>query len=369
MESFLKADNMQVVKVDLAERAYQIKISWDILTRAGEEVKKVAASPRAALISNYVVAPFLAGRLEASLAKAGISISRFIVPDGEDYKSLETTASLYRQFIEAGIDRYDLVIALGGGVIGDLAGFVASTYMRGLPLVQIPTTLLAQVDSSIGGKVAVNLPEGKNLVGCFHQPRLVLIDPSTLRTLPEREFKSGMAEVVKTAFLSGDSFLAYLENHLEEIMALKPEALSEVILRCCQFKAEVVKQDERDLTDIRAVLNYGHTIGHALEALAGYGQLLHGEAIAIGMICDALISYELGLSSREFAENQYSLISRVGLPSKLPSVGINQILEQLWRDKKKAGDKLRFVLLQGPGKPVVAEVSPEVIKKVLSHLS
>jgi 3-dehydroquinate synthase len=241
--------------------------------------------------------------------------------------------------------------------------------MRGIPLVQVPTTLLAQVDSSVGGKTAVNLPEGKNLVGCFYQPRLVLIDPSTLRTLPQREFRAGLAEVIKTVFLTGGGSLVYFENHLEEILALKPEVLTEIILRCCQFKARVVEADERDVTDQRAILNYGHTIGHALEVLTGYGQLLHGEAVSIGMLGAALISFELGLVPKELVESHYLLITRAGLPVQLPKVNNDQVIEQLSRDKKKIGDKVYFVLLKGPGQPVVAEVPTDVIRAVLNRMS
>lgn len=361
--------NEQDVKVNLADRSYRIKVSWDLLSRAGEELRVLGRVRKAALISNFVVAPLHAAKLVNSLESEGIAVYQAIIPDGEDYKSLEMANDLYRRFIKEGIDRQDAVIALGGGVVGDLAGFVAATYMRGIPLVQIPTTLLAQVDSSVGGKTAVNLPEGKNLVGVFYQPRFVLIDPSTLKTLPPRELRSGLAEIIKTAFLSGTGFLAYLQNHLEEILTLKPTVMVETILRCCRFKAQIVEADERDTTNQRAILNFGHTIGHALEALTGYSELLHGEAVSIGMLGAALIAYEMGLGSKELAELLYSLITRVDLPVQLPKVGIDQIIDQIARDKKKVGDQINFVLLKDVGQAVVTEVPAEIVKKVLYRMA
>jgi 3-dehydroquinate synthase len=272
------------------------------------------------------------------------NVDVMVVPPGESSKSVEMANTLWQGLLELGADRKTVVVAVGGGMIGDLAGFVAATFARGLPFVQVPTTLLAQVDSSVGGKVGVNLPGAKNMVGAFWQPRGVLIDTAVLGTLGEREYRSGLAEVVKYGMILDADFFAYLEGHVDALNRRDHDSLRHVILRSCELKAQVVAADEREETGQRAVLNYGHTFAHALEALTDYDSLLHGEAVAIGMSCAARLAQRLGRIGEDLTHRQDKLLTALGLPTTLPDVDLDKLIPLMSRDKKVEHGRLRFVL-------------------------
>ncbi|MCC6125936.1 MAG: 3-dehydroquinate synthase [Pirellulales bacterium] len=334
----------QTIHVNLAERSYDIEIGGGILSRLGKFVAERGRTTHAVLITDENVQEPYAMRATESLVREGIDVDLIAVPPGETSKSIEAATDLWRGMLDLGTDRKSIVVAVGGGVVGDLAGFVAATFARGLRFFQAPTSLLAQVDSSVGGKVGINLPEAKNMVGAFHQPAGVLIDTSTLATLPANEYRSGLAEVVKYGVILDADFFAYLEAHAAEINARREDALTHVIARCCRLKAEVVRHDEREETGLRAVLNYGHTFGHAFESLSGYGKLLHGEGVAIGMCCAARLARRLGRVDDGFVESQNGLLESFGLPTAVPSLDREKILEAMRRDKKVQHGKLKFVL-------------------------
>ncbi len=354
------------VKVELKEKGYEIFIGSGLIKETGKLISKVIPSKRAFLVSNPKVLELHAQPLLSALQGEGFEVKTLMIEDGEQAKSLESAARLYDELIEAGANRSDLIIAFGGGVIGDLAGFVASTFMRGLPLVQIPTTLLSQVDSSVGGKTAVNLPKAKNMVGTFYQPKLVLIDIDLLKTLEERDLKAGLAEVIKSALLCGGDFLAFLQDQMDSILLLKEEALARAIELACSFKAKVVEEDEEDLGR-RAILNYGHTVGHALEAICGYSKYRHGEAVAVGMTAAGRIAQRLGLLDEEELGAQEDLILRAGLDTELPT-GLSKdlLIERILLDKKGKGDEVNFILLEGPGRPIIRPIK---IKEAIDLLS
>lgn len=359
----------RVVEVALGARGYKIYIGWGNLSSLGEKLRSVVVSNKAAVISHPIVADLYGEKVVGGLREAGFETHLLNVPDGEEYKSLEVASNLYGKLAELEFHRSDCMIALGGGVVGDLAGFVAATYMRGVPFIQVPTTLLGQVDSGIGGKVAVDHPRAKNLIGCFYQPRFVLNDVSTLKSLPEPEVKSGLAEVIKYGFLEGERFLSFLEADLDSLLGIERDVLVKVVAECCRMKAAIVEEDERDLSGRRAILNYGHTVGHALEATTGYTSISHGEAVAIGMVCAARIARRLGLIDEALVERHVVLLGRVGLPTKLPISDIDSIQERILLDKKSQGEANIFVLLKGLGKPALVEVSPQVVREALEECS
>jgi 3-dehydroquinate synthase len=335
--------SITTVEVVLAERGYTIEIGTGNLTGAGRFVSERAAASHVALITDDNVVERHARPVAESLSlHADVDI--LSIEPGETAKSIETANVLWQKLLDIGADRKTLVVAVGGGVVGDLAGFIAATFARGLPFVQIPTTLLAQVDSSVGGKVGINLPGAKNMVGAFWQPRGVLIDTAVLATLPEREYRAGLAEVVKYGVILDEEFFAYLENHVAEIRARQDEVLRHIVARSCQLKANVVSADEREETGLRAVLNYGHTFCHAFETLTGYGQLLHGEAVAIGMTCAARLAERLGRIDAGFTRRQQELLLALGLPTQAPPLEPGEVISVMARDKKAAGGQLRFVL-------------------------
>jgi 3-dehydroquinate synthase len=296
-----------------------------------------------AVVSDQHVAP-IAARVVASAESVGLAALHCEVPAGEQSKCVAQAERLWQWLASHSADRKTLLIAVGGGVIGDLAGFVAATYARGIPLAQVPTTLLAQVDSSVGGKVGINLPQAKNMVGAFWQPQWVVIDPQTLASLPPREYRAGLAEVVKYGVILDADFFSQLESQVSGLNERQPGVLSSVIARCCQLKAQVVGQDERDVSGARAALNYGHTFAHALETLTGYGTLLHGEAVAIGMLCASRLAASMGRIPTELTERQERLLAALGLPTAVPSVDLDQVLRCMGRDKKAEGGRLRFIL-------------------------
>ena len=341
---------MRVVKVPLADRTYPIYIGRDTLARLGAECARHKLGKRCAVISDRNVAPIYGKAATESLAAAGFDPILVTVPAGEKAKALGVAQRCYDQLAAARLERKSFVVAVGGGVVGDLAGFVAATYLRGVPFVQVPTTLLAQVDSSVGGKVGVNLKAGKNLVGAFYQPRFVLCDLASLDTLPMREFRAGLAEVIKYGIIYDAPLFVRLERNLERLLARDEQALGAVVARCCQIKADVVGQDETE-GGLRAILNYGHTIGHALEAISGYGQFLHGEAISIGQVAAAHLSATvLGLASND-VERIRSLFSRAGLPTE---VSLNRaqrarLVAAMQLDKKVSQGEIKFVLARRIG--------------------
>jgi len=348
------------VHVDLGERSYTIEIGVDVLGKVGPEISRRTGASRAMIVTVPPVGRRYGPRVMRSLREAGIKARRFDVPDGERTKNLRQVSSLYDAFLDAGADRATAVVALGGGVVGDLSGFVAATLLRGLPVVQIPTTLLAMVDSSVGGKTGVNVPRGKNLVGAFHQPRFVWMDVTTLRSLPPRHLVSGMAELIKHGAIRDAAFFERLEVDLERVMNLEPECLIPALERSCAIKADVVRQDERE-SGLRMILNFGHTVGHAVEALSRYRGILHGEAVAIGMAFAAQRSETLGLSPTGTAERLMALLRRAGLPTEQPIFSRSAYLQALRVDKKKREARIRFVALRGIGRAETVPLLPREI--------
>jgi 3-dehydroquinate synthase len=333
---------MKRLEVELGERSYQILIGSGSLDQLGVSLRGLNLADRLCLVTNTTVGRLYGGRVKSVLADSGCIVSYYEVPDGEEYKTLHSATAIYDHMVSSGMERDSAVVALGGGVVGDLAGFVAATYMRGVPLIQVPTTLLAQVDSSVGGKVAVNHPLGKNLIGCFYQPRLVFADLKTLGTLPEREIMAGMAEVIKYGVIWDWTFFVFLEQHLDRILSLEPDVLMEAVRRSCAIKAEIVSGDERE-QGLRAILNFGHTIGHALESLTNYQVYRHGEAIAAGMAAATSMAVNRGLLAATDRERLVMLLRRTGLPVSFPYPA-QDVLGLLSHDKKVLMGRPRFVL-------------------------
>lgn len=334
------------LRVELAERSYPILIGSELYPQLSKEFHQhLGVCRHIAMVYDSQIAATYARQVKELLVGSDYRISMFEVPSGEKSKSPEMAIALWQHLVEEHADRGSAIVALGGGVVGDLAGFAAATYARGIPLVQLPTTLLSQVDSSVGGKTGINLPNAKNIVGCFWQPRLVVIDTQTLSSLPKREFTSGIAEVIKYGVILLPELFEYLEQHVDAILAHDADAIAHIIAESCRAKASVVSRDERETTGLRAILNYGHTFAHALESDTGYGELLHGEAVAIGMHLAAKCARKLGRVSQDFVERQAHLIERFGLPTKLPRPGReNRLWELMQHDKKVEHGKLRFVL-------------------------
>jgi len=352
------------VMVSLGERSYKIVIGRKILSRLGLRVKQFRPS-RVAIISNNTVFPLYRDVLLSSMSEYNITPDVFLLPDGEEYKELLWAYYLYGRLLRKKFDRNSLLIAFGGGVIGDIVGFVASTYMRGIRYIQVPTTLLAQVDSSVGGKTGVNHPLGKNMIGTFYQPSLVFIDVETLKTLPQREFFAGIAEIIKYGVIADRALFDSLEKHREEIISIGDEIIR-VIKRSCEIKAQVVSKDERE-AGLRAILNFGHTIGHAIETVTEYKKFLHGEAIAIGMSITAGLSVKMGIFQRSDAQTLRNLIKSYKLPTDLPQeINTSDIVEAIEVDKKVRNGKLRFILPESIGRVRIEEdVDRGMIKEIL----
>ncbi|MGB9860436.1 MAG: 3-dehydroquinate synthase [Moorellaceae bacterium] len=343
------------LRVELGERSYYIYVGSGLLERTGELLSSPDLGRRCLVVTNPVVASLYGSKVKESLEKAGFVPLFKEVPDGEEAKSLSVAAELYDLALSVGWERRCPILALGGGVVGDLAGFVAATLLRGVPFIQLPTTLLAQVDSSVGGKVAVNHPRGKNLIGAFYQPRLVIADLGTLKTLPDREWRSGLAEVIKYGVICDAGFFAYLEGHLERALSGEEPVLERIVLHSCRLKAEVVAQDEEE-KGLRAVLNFGHTVGHALEAVTDFAVYRHGEAVAMGMVVAARIAVNRGLFSPEGLRRLEKLLRRASLPTEMPYVERTAFLSALVRDKKVRDGRLRMVLPVEIGRVKVLEV-------------
>jgi 3-dehydroquinate synthase len=348
---------MSVVHVSLGDRSYPIVVEQGLLNRAAGEILRLVPANRVAVLTHpHLVEPY-ALPLLAGFAEAGVPATIIPVQPGERHKNLRTVARLYDRLIEAGLDRKSLLVTLGGGVLGDIGGFVAATYLRGIPFVQVPTTLLAQVDASVGGKTGVDLRQGKNLVGSFHQPRGVMVDTDTLRTLHARELRSGLAEVVKYGIISDEPFFRLLVRAMPRLLRRDPDALATAIVRSCEIKARVVEADETE-HGLRAILNFGHTVGHALESLTAYRRYRHGEAISIGMVTACLIGEEVGITPSEVTQETAEALQRAGLPTVFPAdVSARDVLEAITRDKKTVAGKTRFVLAKEIGRvEIVSDV-------------
>ena len=354
------------IRVELKERAYDIHIGHALLAEAGTFMTARCAARRAIIIADSNVSRPHAERVEAALTNVGIRTELLTVVPGEASKSVAEAERLWNELARLRVDRKTIIVAVGGGVIGDLAGFVAATFARGLTFFQIPTSLLAQVDSSVGGKVGINLPAAKNIVGAFWQPAGVLIDLDCLATLPKREYLSGLAEVVKYGVILDAGFFAYLEQNVAGLLARDQDVLEHVIARSCQLKATVVQQDEREETGIRAVLNYGHTFCHAIETVTGYGRYLHGEAVAIGMVCASRLAELLGRIPREMTDRQEALLRGLGLPTEATDLPAEQLFSAMQHDKKSENGALRFVLPREMGRvEIVRNVPSEKVKRAI----
>jgi len=356
---------MQTLKVELANRSYPIHIGRGLVSNA-DLILPHLKRKHVAIVTNTTVAPLYLEQLSASLQAAGVSFISIILPDGEAYKNSETLNLIYDALLQNRCERSTTLIALGGGVIGDLTGYAAATYLRGVPFIQIPTTLLSQVDSSVGGKTGINHPLGKNMIGAFYQPQLVLADIDTLQTLPSREFSAGMAEVVKYGLIRDPDFFDWLEMHIDQLMALDESSIGEAIYRSCQNKADVVARDEHE-TGERALLNLGHTFGHAIENAMGYGVWLHGEAVAAGTMMAADLSERMGWLKPEDVKRIYALLTAANLPLEAPKLGVEKYLDLMQLDKKVADGKIRLVLQQGIGKSVItSDYDEKKLKETLS---
>jgi 3-dehydroquinate synthase len=352
------------VTVELGERSYPVEIGAGTLAGLGARVAACTGARHAVVITAPAIGRRYAGRVLRSLRGAGLRTARIDVPDGDASKSLRQVERLYHELLRAGADRHSALVALGGGVVGDLTGFAAATYLRGIPFVQVPTTVLAMVDASVGGKTGVNLREGKNLVGAFHQPRLVAIDVETLRSLPARERAAGFAEVVKKAAIWDAALFEVLERDAESLLALEEGALVPVLARAVEIKAEVVRRDERE-SDLRMLLNFGHTLAHAIEALTRYRGLLHGEAVAIGMVYAAERSEALGYAPLGTAARLEKLCRRFGLPTDPPAFARSAYLAALRVDKKRQDSRIHYVVLEGVG---AARTVPLALSQVAAAL-
>ena len=356
---------MQTLHVHLGERSYPIHIGAGLLGQPDLLLPHLLQK-RVAVVTNTTVAPLYLDRLVAMLQASGVAVMPIVLPDGEAYKNWETLNLIFDALLTNRAERKTTLIALGGGVIGDMTGFAAASYQRGVPFIQIPTTLLSQVDSSVGGKTGINHPLGKNMIGAFYQPKVVLADTDTLKTLPARELSAGLAEVIKYGLIWDADFLAWLEANMDRLRALDPAAITHAIYRSCEIKAQVVGQDERE-GGIRAILNLGHTFGHAIETGMGYGNWLHGEAVAAGMVLAAQTSQRLGWISESDVERTRALIRAAGLPDVAPDLGVATYLEYMGHDKKVEGGKMRFVLLKKLGEAVItADVPTDVLTGVLT---
>jgi 3-dehydroquinate synthase len=378
--SQLKTDDVACV-VQAETQSYPIYVGYGLLDKLGEKMKQATLSGTATIISDESVFSICGNKVEGILKDAGFAVNSFVVPPGEETKSMDSVIRIYDFLVEHRAERDDIIVALGGGMVGDLAGFVAATFLRGMPWVQVPTSLVAMVDASIGGKVGVNHPEGKNLVGAFYQPSFVLADVQTLATLPRRELTSGWAEVIKHGMILDEEFVQFLETNVNSLKKLEPDLLTRAIARSAAIKAQVVSQDEREREGKRTILNYGHTIGHGLETATRYKSFLHGEAVAIGMVGAAKLSQRLGLFPPAAVERQRALLKKFGLPTSLRAEAASQrrggkrgnlklriagVTRAMEMDKKVKGKAIRWVLLQDIGKAVIRSDVPE--KEVLAVL-
>jgi 3-dehydroquinate synthase len=361
---------MEKIRVELGERSYDISIGSNILDGIGDNLRSFGLSPTVAIISNPTVFSLYGDRVSGSIKKAGFDLITVIIPDGEEYKDLLWLQHIYDDLLRHRLDRSSALIALGGGVIGDITGFAASTYMRGISYIQVPTTLLAQVDSSVGGKTGVNHKLGKNMIGTFWQPGLVWVDVETLKTLPQRELLAGLAEVIKYGVICDQELFDFLEANRDKMMNLDGDALTHIIKRSCEIKADVVSKDERE-SGLRAILNYGHTIGHAIETVTGYTRFIHGEAVAIGLYLEARLSQLLNFIDKDQVSRIKALIDSYGLPSGMPAdVDAKKILASMQLDKKTIAGELKFILPEKIGSVRIQKgVTQDSIRELLQSKS
>ena len=361
---------MRRIPVSLGQRSYEIVIGYEILAELGEALKKLELGSKQMIVTSGTVWNLYGKVVRESLGASGFDVSVTLVNDDEEAKSFQTLATIFDRLLEGEFERSSGIVALGGGVIGDVAGFAAATFMRGLRFVQVPTTLLAQVDSSIGGKTSVNHSKAKNLIGAFHQPRLVWADTSTLSTLPEREIRSGLAEIIKYSVIADPALFNLLSESVDSLSGISRDTLIEMVSRCCSIKARIVEKDERE-RGVRSILNYGHSIGHALETLTDYASYTHGEAVSIGMMAAARISLEIGATDQNMVQSQGDLIKRAGLPTViLHAISSMEIVHQLKRDKKRVDDRIRWVLPRKLGEVFLTDDVPShVVLKVLHDMS
>jgi 3-dehydroquinate synthase len=349
---------MQRLAIDLGERSYEILIGLGLRKQVGEFLKAVFRPSRVVIITHPSINSTYGEEVIANCLDQGWTTDIIEVPEGEVSKSLGQVEKLYDRLLELNCDRQSVLIALGGGVIGDLVGFVAATYQRGINFIQVPTTLLSQVDSSVGGKTGVNHPKGKNMIGAFYQPRLVVTDLQTLKTLPIKEYRAGLAEIVKYGVISDASFFEFLEKNYKDILNLNQDCLSYIIENSCAIKAKVVEKDERE-TRHRMILNFGHTLGHAIESLTGYSRFVHGEAVAIGMVRAAELSHSMGKCSKEVPRRLEALLKNLGLPVEMPELDPAAVIESLYHDKKTMDNKIKFILVKEIGSIEIVEQVPE----------
>ncbi len=363
-----KKNSTTILPVDLGDRSYQIIIQDGILLELGSNLKNLRLSRKVGVITNPTVGRLYAEPVIESLKSSGFSPVQLIVPDGEAYKSLESARDLYKKLLQEHFDRDSALVALGGGVIGDLTGFVAATFLRGIPFVQVPTTIVSQVDASVGGKVAVDLPEGKNLIGCFYQPSAVLIDPTVLRSLPPRELSAGLAEVIKHGVIWDKKFFEFLERKMKMIFLFDARSIHTIIRRSCEIKAEVVSRDETD-KGLRNILNFGHTVGHAVETITGYKKFRHGEAVAVGMLAESLIAQKLKLFDRNSITRIKELLKAANLPTRIPKLNQQRLREIMVHDKKVKEDRIRMILPVKIGKvKIVDNIKWDIIDAALQRL-
>jgi 3-dehydroquinate synthase len=352
------------VGIELADRSYDILIGAGLLS-AADSLEGLPAAATAVVVTNPTVSALYAKFVSSLLSRKYKNILWVELPDGEAYKDWNSLNRIFDALLEAGCDRKTLIFALGGGVVGDIAGFAAACYMRGVPFVQIPTTLLAQVDSSVGGKTAINHPLGKNMIGAFYQPLRVIADLDTLDTLPERELSAGLAEIIKYGPIADDAFLDWIDGNLDALLGRDKRALAHAVKRSCEIKASVVGQDERE-SGLRAILNFGHTFGHAIEAGLGYGEWLHGEAVGCGMVMAIDLSHRLGLVDAAYARRLTRLIERARLPIRGPALGIDRYLELMRVDKKAEAGEIRFVVIEAPGRAAVRPAPDAMVRDVIA---
>lgn len=360
---------MERIKLNLAERSYEILVGKNLIGEAGRLIRELGIKGRLMVVTNSTVAGWYREPLTQSLAAAGYQADVVEIPDGEEYKSLDQANLIYNRLAELQYDRKSVLVALGGGVVGDLTGFVAATYMRGIKFIQIPTTLLAQVDSSIGGKVAVNHPKGKNLIGSFYQPVLVITDVNTLKTLPERELSSGMAEVLKHGLIRDENYYQFILGELKSIREVNPEIMAWVVTGSCKIKAEVVEADETE-SGLRAILNFGHTLGHACESVTNYSYYKHGEAVALGMLAATKIARRVNLLANENLEfSLLRVLHELNLPTEIPGLPVPDLLQRIYLDKKVEYGKIRWVMPKRTGEVLLTAAIPEtVVREVLSEM-
>ena len=356
---------MHRVAIDFGERSYSIHIGSDLI-EADDTWASVPAGAQALIVTNTTVGPLYAAGLQRAISPKHNAVHVVALPDGEERKTWQTLNLIFDALLQHACDRKTVIYALGGGVVGDMAGFAAACYMRGVPFVQVPTTLLAQVDSSVGGKTAINHPLGKNMIGAFYQPQLVVCDLHTLLTLPPLELSAGLAEVIKYGPIADLEFLDWIEANIDALMRRDAAALAHAVRRSCEIKASVVQQDERD-TGLRATLNFGHTFGHAIEAGLGYGQWLHGQAVGCGMVMALNLSQRLGFIGEDFVARMTALLRRAGLPTVGPQLGADRYLELMRVDKKAESGEIKFVLIDRPGSAIVRGAPDALVREVIER--